>query len=78
MLAGNAVLFLDGYDRVWKISSKGYPNKGVSKAETEKVLRGSNEGLSDSVKVNTALIRKRVRSTGLKVKEVFLGSAQTQ
>ena len=73
LLAGNAVLFLDGYDRVWKISSKGYPNKGVSKAETEKVLRGSNEGLSDSVKVNTALIRKRVRSTGLKVKEVFLG-----
>lgn len=73
MLAGNAVLFLDGYDRAWKISSKGYPGKGVSQAETEKVLRGSNEGLSDSVKVNTALIRKRVRSTDLKVKELFLG-----
>ena len=73
MLAGNAVLFLEDYDRALKISSKGYANKGVSKAETEKVLRGSNEGMSDSVKINSALIRKRVRSTDLKVKEMFLG-----
>ena len=46
---------------------------GVMKAESEKVLRGSNEGFSDSVKINTSLIRKRVRSTGLKVKEMQVG-----
>ena len=32
---------------------------GVTKAESEKVLRGSREGFTDSVKLNTALIRKR-------------------
>ncbi len=46
---------------------------GVTKAESEKVLRGSKEGFADSVKVNTALIRKRVRSTGLKVEELRVG-----
>lgn len=73
MLAGNAIFLLDGYDRALKIGSKGYPGLGVSKAESEKVLRGSREGFSESVKLNTALIRKRIRSTGLKVEENFLG-----
>ena len=56
-----------------KMSSKGYPGMGVSQAETEKVLRGSKEGFSDSVKSNTALVRKRLRDTRLKVEEYYVG-----
>ena len=37
------------------------------------MLRGSNEGFADAVKVNTALIRKRIRNTDLKVKESHMG-----
>ena len=60
LLAGNALFFIDGFDKAMKISSKGYPNMGVSGAETEKVLRGSREGFSDTVKTNSALVRKRL------------------
>lgn len=73
MLAGNAVFFLDGYDQAMKIASKGYPGMGVTEAETEKVLRGSKEGFSDSVKINSALVRKRLRDTRLKVEEHTMG-----
>ena len=73
LLAGNAVFFMEGYDRAMKISSKGYPNMGVSGAETEKVLRGSREGFSDSVKTNSALVRKRLRDTRMKVEEMSIG-----
>ncbi len=73
MLAGNAIFFMDGYDKAIKISSKGYPNMGVSEADREKVLRGSKEGFSDSAKSNSALVRKRLRSTGLKIEELFVG-----
>lgn len=73
LLAGNAVFFMDGYDQAMKISSKGYPNMGVSEAETEKVLRGSREGFTDSVKVNSALVRKRLRDTRMKVEERQVG-----
>lgn len=52
MLAGNAVFFMDGYDKAMKISSRGYPGLDVSEAETEKVLRGSKEGFCDRVKIN--------------------------
>lgn len=73
LLAGNAVFFMDGCDQAMKISSKGYPGMGVSGAETEKVLRGSREGFSDAVKVNSALVRKRIRDTRLKVEEKTVG-----
>lgn len=73
LLAGNAVFFADGYDKAMKISSKGYPNMGVSEVQSEKVIRGSREGFTDSVKVNSALVRKRIRDTRLKVEEYFMG-----
>ncbi|MCI7813019.1 MAG: spore germination protein [Lachnospiraceae bacterium] len=73
MLAGNALLLIDGYERAVKIGTKGYPGLGVSKAEAEKVMRGSNEAFTESEKTNSALIRKRIRDTRLKVKEKPVG-----
>ena len=73
MLTGDVILFIDGFTSALKIPDKGYPNMGVTKPESEKVIRGSQEGFADSVKVNTALIRKRIRSTKVRVKEVKAG-----
>lgn len=73
MLTGDALFFLDGYNRALKIPDKGYPGRGVYETESEKVIRGSNEGFSESIKLNTALIRKRLRSPHVKVKESFVG-----
>ena len=56
MLAGNLLLLVEGYDKGLKIGSKGYPARSVDNTDTEKVLRGSNEGFTESVKTNTALI----------------------
>lgn len=74
MLAGNAVFFLDGLAEALKISSIGYPHIGVSAAESEKVLRGSREGFTDSVKINSALLRKRLRDGRMKVEEHTMGT----
>lgn len=73
MLTGDAIFFIDGYDRALKIKDKGYPNMGVKESQSEKVIRGSNEGFAESIKVNTALIRKRLRTPKVKVKESFAG-----
>lgn len=73
MLTGDVILFIDGFASALKIPDKGFPNMGVTKPESEKVVRGSQEGFADSIKVNTALIRKRIRSTKVRVKEVRSG-----
>lgn len=73
VLTGEAILFVDGFDKAVKIPDDGYPNMGVSEVDSEKVVRGSNEGFTDSVKQNAALIRKRIRSPQVKVKPKRIG-----
>ena len=73
MMTGDAVFFVDGMSCAYKLAIKGYPGMGVTESQTEPTLRGSKEGIADSVKVNEALIRKRVRSGNLKVKEIKVG-----
>ena len=73
LLTGDTILFIDGYDKALKIPDKGYPSMGISEVNSEKVIRGSNEGFTESVKANTALVRKRIRSPKVKVKEKKIG-----
>ena len=73
LLTGDAILFVDGYEKALKIADKGSPGAGVQEPDSEKVIRGSKEGFTDSIKTNTALIRKRVRSNRVKVKEIKQG-----
>ncbi len=73
MLTGDLVFFIDGFACAYKIPVKGYPGMGVTENTAEPNVRGSKEGFSDSVKANTSLIRKRVRSNKLKVKEILEG-----
>lgn len=73
MLTGDSILFVDGFDQALKIPDKGYPGMSLQETESEKALRGSNEGFGTSIKQNTALIRKRLRSVNLKVTECKCG-----
>ena len=73
LLIGDSVLFVDGVGVALKIPDQGYPKMGVGESDTEKVVRGSNESFTESEKANTALIRKRIRSNRLKVKEIKVG-----
>lgn len=73
LLTGDAIFLVDGFAKALKIPDKGYPGEPVKDTESEKVLRGSNEGFNENVKINTALIRKRLHSLDLCVEEMKLG-----
>jgi spore germination protein len=73
LLTGDMIFFVDGLEWVLKLPDKGYPGMGVSRAESEQVIRGSGEGFCDSVKTNTALVRKRLRTSDLKNVETKVG-----
>lgn len=73
LLVGDTILFVDGYAKALKFPGKGYPARSVPTADTEKVFRGSMEAFSESVKLNSALIRKRLRTPGVKVKDMQMG-----
>jgi spore germination protein len=73
ILAGDTAVFVDGYTKVIVIATRGFPNRGIQSAETEVVVQGPREAFSEVMRFNTALIRRRIRDTGLKVKQRKLG-----
>jgi spore germination protein len=74
VLSGDTIIFIEGYDKALVIATKGFPNRGVQPPDTESVIRGSKEGFSEAFRINTVLIRRRIRDTKLKVKQIQIGT----
>lgn len=65
LLSGMFLLLIDGFRKVLLIDSRTYPARSVEEPEKDKVLRGSKDGFVETIVANTALIRRRIRSTEL-------------
>lgn len=74
VLSGDTVLFVDGFDKCLLISSKGWPSRGIQEPDTEGVVRGSRDAFSEGLRVNTVLIRRRIRDTKLKIRQDQIGT----
>ncbi|MBR6770621.1 MAG: spore germination protein [Lachnospiraceae bacterium] len=75
IMSGVFALFIDGFDRCMLIDSRTYPARSVSEPEKDKALRGSKDGFVETIVFNTALIRRRIRSTDLRMEMLQAGSS---
>ncbi|MCK9267797.1 MAG: spore germination protein [Alkaliphilus sp.] len=73
ILIGDTVLILDNYDKIIVIGTKGWEKRGVTEPETENVVRGPREGFIETLRVNTTMIRRRIRDHKLKIKGYQIG-----
>lgn len=75
IMSGIFALFIDGYEKCILIDSRNYPSRGVSEPEKDKALRGSKDGFVETIISNTALIRRRIRSTDLRMEMMRAGTS---
>lgn len=73
ILGGNTLLMIDGFEKALIISTKGFPKRSVSTADTEVVLQGSKEAFTETFRVNTVLVRRRLKDPNLKLKQMTVG-----
>ncbi|SFG52271.1 spore germination protein [Planifilum fulgidum] len=73
LLSGDTILLLDGESQGLIIGSKGWPMRSVEEPKTAAVVRGPREGFSETLRVNTALIRRRLRDPDLRMKNYKVG-----
>ena len=64
-LSGVPLLMVDGYCELLAMDFRTYPARSVDEPEKDKVMRGSRDGFVETVVYNTALVRRRIRSTDL-------------
>ena len=65
VLQGKTLLLLDGYSDCVLMDAKQYPARGVDEPASGKVLRGAHDGFIETLLVNTALLRRRIRDPRL-------------
>ena len=68
VIYGDTLFFLEGYNKVLIISSKGWKSREISEPESAQVIRGPREGFTESIIVNLSLIRRKIRNPKLKFK----------
>ena len=73
VLSGTTALVVEGLDRILLIDARTYPVRGVSEPETDRVLRGSRDGLVETLVFNAALIRRRLRDPALTLEVIQVG-----
>lgn len=72
-LNGDSILLVDGYKQAFVLNSKGWNMRGISEPQTESVIRGPRDGFTETLRVNTALIRRRIKHPALRVKSMNVG-----
>lgn len=73
ILSGDVVILVDGNTKALLISLKSFPSRGVSEVQSEVTLKGAKDSFTESVAVNKALIRRRIRDTKLKMESLKVG-----
>ena len=74
VLSGPIAIFVDGQDQAIIVDTRTYPARQPQEPDIERVTRGSRDGFTETLVVNTALIRRRLRDPKLRMKLVQVGS----
>lgn len=67
VLKGNIVTLVDGDEAALSASLPGWERRGIEEPPSEPVIRGPREGFIETLRTNTALVRRRIRSPKLKI-----------
>lgn len=73
ILSGDTALLVDGYSSAFRVFTKGWEARGVEEPKTESVVRGPREGFSETLRTNTALLRRKIKNPNLTFEVLKIG-----
>ncbi len=72
-ILSGCLLLLEDED-CYIVETRSYPNRSISESESEKSLKGSHDGFTESILTNTALIRRRIKDENYRCELFQVGS----
>ena len=73
VLSGNPAVMVDGIKGFFSCDLKKFEARAVSEPPLQTVIKGPREGFNESIKTNVSLLRRRIRSENLKIKNLTVG-----
>ena len=73
LLTGDTILLTDGSAEAISVCLRGWEARSVEEPKTESVVRGPREGFNETLRVNTSLLRRKIKNPDLKFETIILG-----
>ncbi|MEH7246848.1 spore germination protein [Neobacillus niacini] len=74
LLSGDTIILLDGYAQGLIISNRQWAERGVTEPTAQTVVRGPREGFTENLRINTALIRRKLKDPNLWMESKVIGA----
>lgn len=74
LLSGHVILLFEGYTKGMALGMKGGKERNVSESTTENAIRGPKEALTENIRTNTALIRRKINNPNLWLETKKIGT----
>ncbi|WP_425463877.1 spore germination protein [Paenibacillus taihuensis] len=65
ILSGETIVLVDGYAEGIAAATNEWKDRGVTEPNSQSVVRGPREGFSETLRTNTALIRRKIKDPSL-------------
>lgn len=73
VLSGPSVLIIEGIRGALLVDTRTYPMRGVQEAQKDRSLRGPRDGFVETLVMNTAMLRRRIRDSRLRMEYMQIG-----
>jgi len=74
ILSGNTVIFIDGCNKAISTETKGWEKRSITEPTTQLSIRGPKDSFTETLRTNTALIRRRIKSPNLWAEPMKIGT----
>ena len=73
LLKGDPLLLIDGVEKVYVLEARAWEMRGIEEPVTETVVRGPREGFVETLRTNTAMLRRKIHHPKLRIEQMTLG-----
>ncbi len=73
ILSGSAALIFDGVQQALTFDIKGFEKRSISEPTDENVLKGSKDSFVEIFRINTVLVRSKIKTPHLRIKQNKVG-----
>lgn len=73
VLSANFVIIFSLENCAFVFDVKGFESRSIEEPESESVIKGSKDGFTEPIRLNTAIIRRHLRSHNLVIKQFEIG-----
>lgn len=73
ILSGDSVIFFGDLPEAIVIGARGWAHRGVNEPIAESIVKGPHEGFAETLRVNTSLLRRKIKHPSLRIISLRLG-----